>query len=58
MIFVVDEDSCAACGKSLEEAYERYERDYGGQPTATLSVYEGTEMELKYVLTPKVKKGK
>ena len=55
MIFFVDDDFNAACGKTLEEAYKVYQESYGMNATSTLKVYEGIEMQVTYLLTPKVK---
>ena len=55
MIFVVDDGFNAACGKTLEEAYKVYQEYYGINATSTLKVYEGIEMQVTYLLKPKVK---
>lgn len=58
MIFVVDDDFNVSCGKTLEDAYKNYQESCGMNATSTLKVYEGTEMQVTYSLTPKVKRGK
>lgn len=55
MIFVVDDELNVSCGKTLEDASKTYHESYGMNATSTLKVREGTEMQVTYSLTPKVK---
>ena len=58
MIFVVDENNCVGVGKTFMEAMKHYDDIYGDFPMNELKVFEGTEMEVEFVLKPKVKKSK
>ena len=53
MIFVLDDDFNTACGKTLNEAYKKYQDSCGMNVTSSLRVFEGKEMIVEYTLTPK-----
>lgn len=58
MIFVVDPNNQVGCGKTVNEAFEDYDGAFGDSPIKDLKIFQGEEVELEFVLKPKVKKEK